>query len=82
MDPSSPEDQAVDRLVRQRLMDRTDGLSAAGVAAFVDGWSSALELVERTDLLLPGASVELHNAVRVVIERLRAAQRRTLEDEE
>lgn len=45
----------VAQLVSQYLTGRVDGLPAAGVASFVLGWTSALELVRRTDLTLPDA---------------------------
>jgi hypothetical protein len=45
----------VAQLVSQYLEGRLDGLSAPGVASFVLGWTSALELVRRTDVTLPDA---------------------------
>ena len=70
----------VDRLVRQRLIERTDGLENRSLAAFVDGWSSLLELVERPDLLLPDVSDESREAVLHLTRRIREAQERVLQE--
>jgi Arc/MetJ family transcription regulator len=68
-------------LVRQLLLGRLEGLGASEVAAFVLGWSSALDLVERSELSLPEARAEVHEAVRELVERLRVAQEAVLEDD-
>lgn len=67
-------------LVEQLLIGRVDGLEAAQVAAFVSGWTSALELVRRTDLTLPGAPVELTEAIAKLVSAIEAAQRAALAD--
>jgi hypothetical protein len=73
-------DDHLDLLVRELLLERTDGLSGPQLAAFVDGWSSLLDLVRRTDLVLPGAPPELESAIDDLVGRIRAAQARVLED--
>ncbi|TPV94791.1 MAG: hypothetical protein B7733_13340 [Myxococcales bacterium FL481] len=70
----------LDLLVRELLLARTEELSSPQLAAFVAGWSSALDLVARTDLTLPGASNELHQAIHRVVNEIRAAQRNALAD--
>ena len=65
-------------LVRQLLLDRTEGLSAAQVAAFVSGWTSALELVRRSDLLMPTADPAVTKAMAALLDAIEAAQVRTL----
>ncbi len=67
-------------MVHELLIGRLDHLDAPGVAAFVSGWSSALELVRRTDLTLPGASKELEEAIAELVSAIEAAQRAVLAD--
>ena len=67
-------------LVRELLLERTESLEGPQLAAFVDGWSSLLDLVRRTDLLLPGAAPELVDAVAEIVEGIRAAQTKVLDD--
>jgi hypothetical protein len=68
-------------LVRELLLARTDGLEARQMAAFVDGWTSVLELIRRTDLTVPDAQPALHSAIGQIVERIRAAQAIALDDE-
>jgi hypothetical protein len=71
-------DDSLDLLVRELLLARTEGLDGPRLAAFVDGWSSLLDLVRRTDLLLPQASQEVAQAVSELVLRIRDAQDRVL----
>lgn len=73
-------DDPLDDIIRELLIERTEGLEAPGVAAFIDGWGSLLRLLERSALLLPGAPEELLEAFSTAIGRIRAAQERVLED--
>jgi len=50
----TPTTDALELLVRELLMARTEGLPAPALAAFVSGWTSVLELLRRTDLTMPG----------------------------
>lgn len=70
------------RLVQQVVLGRVADLDAASTAAFVRGWASALDLVRRTDLTLPGASAQTASVVVGVVDLLEAARRRALEDED
>jgi hypothetical protein len=70
---------ALDQLVAQFLLGRVDGLGAPQVAAFVSGWSSALELVRRTDLTIPLASQEVKGAVEVLVEAIERARESALD---
>jgi hypothetical protein len=71
---------ALDLLVAQFLLGRVDGLGAPQVAAFVSGWSSALELVRRTDLTIPSASQEVKRAVARLVEAIERARETALAD--
>ena len=71
---------ALDQLVAQFLLGRVDGLGAPQVAAFVSGWSSALELVRRTDLTIPLASQEVKRAVDRLVEEIERARETALAD--
>lgn len=68
-------------LVRAQLLDRTEGLSGSAVAAFVDGWVSALEVVERTEIMVPGAPKEFVEDVKLLVAMIRQAQESALSDE-
>ena len=70
----------LDQLVEQFLTGRVDGLGAPQVAAFVSGWSSALELVRRTDLTIPEQTEEVKRAVARLVEAIERAQRTALAD--
>ena len=79
--PEPPFD-LLDDIVRELLLERTAGLDAPRLAAFIDGWGSLLRLLDRPDLVLPGAPPELHEALAVMVQRIRDAQTRVLEDED
>lgn len=72
---------ALRRLVAQSLMAHGEDLPAPQVAAYLSGWSSALDLVRRTDLTLPSASEDLHRAVAAVVTALDAAARSVLDED-
>lgn len=72
----------LDDIVRELLLERTSGLDAARLAAFIDGWGSLLRLLDRHELLLPGAPPELLEALAAMLQRIRAAQTRVLDDDE
>ncbi|HGG56653.1 MAG TPA: hypothetical protein ENK31_02525, partial [Nannocystis exedens] len=65
-------------LVQQLLLGRTEDLSAPQLAAFVDGWSSLLELIERTDVCLPDGSAEVQEGLSALVSRIRRAQEEIL----
>jgi len=69
----------LDEIVRELLLERTDGLEAPSLAAFIDGWGSLLRLLDRTSLLIPGAPEELVEAFEQAVARIRAAQTRVLD---
>lgn len=69
-------------LVEQYLLGRTDGLSAPQVAAFISGWSSALEVVRRVDLTHPGSPEETKRVVEAIVDAIEEARRRVLEQDE
>ncbi|MBV1857745.1 MAG: hypothetical protein KUG77_04975 [Nannocystaceae bacterium] len=74
-------DDDLNRLVSQSLMAHGEELPAPQVAAYLSGWSSALELVRRTDLTMPTASPELHRAMASVVAALDAAARSVLDED-
>ena len=80
-EPLLPEAR-LDHLIRELLLVHTDGLDGPRLAAFIDGWTTMLELVGRTDVLMPGAPRELTDGVRLVVERIRDAQDRVLDDDD
>ncbi len=65
-------------LVQQLLLGRTEGMSPARLAAFIDGWTSLLELLKRPEVYMPAASEAERRAVRALVERVELAQRRAL----
>ncbi len=67
-------------LVQQLLFGRTEGLSAPQLAAFVDGWSSLLDLLERPEVCLPEASDEVREGLSALAQRIREAQEEILDD--
>ncbi|MCA9656833.1 MAG: hypothetical protein KC486_00680 [Myxococcales bacterium] len=67
-------------LVQQLLLGRTEDLSAPQLAAFVDGWSSLLDLLERTEVCLPDGSPELREGLFALVQRIRRAQEEILDD--
>ena len=67
-------------LVKELLLARTDGLEPARLAAFVDGWSSLLELIGRTDLTVPGAPEEVRASIADLVAAIRHAQSRVLDE--
>lgn len=67
-------------LVKELLLARTEGLEPARLAAFVDGWSSLLELIGRTDLTVPGAPEEVQNSIAELVAAIRHAQSRVLDE--
>lgn len=67
-------------LVQQLLLGRTEDLSAPQLAAFVDGWSSLLDLIERTDVCLPEGPVEVQEGLSALVSRIRNAQEEILND--
>jgi hypothetical protein len=73
-------DEALETLVGELLLERTERLDALQLAAYVDGWTGLLDLLRRTSLILPRAEPELHDAVAEVVERIRAASSRALDD--
>lgn len=72
----------LDDIVRELLLERTDGLDAPRVAAFIDGWGSLMRLLGHTHLLLPGAPEPLRLAFEAAIRRIREAQERVLDDDD
>lgn len=67
-------------LIRELLLERTEKLDAVALSAFLDGWSGMLDLMRRTDLLLPHADEEVRNAVAELVEQIREAQYAALDD--
>ena len=67
------------RLVAQSLLADGEDLPAPQIAAYLSGWSSAHELMRRTDLTMPAASDDLHRAVASVVAALDAAAKAVLD---
>jgi len=77
---SGAKDHALELLVHELLLVRTEPLEAAQIAAFMDGWSSLLDLIRRTDLLFPNASEDQVEWIAMIVERIRSAQAAVLDD--
>ncbi len=72
--------ESLELLVQELLLQRTEGLEGLQLAAFIDGWSSLLDLVRRTDLIVPEARPDVADALALLVERVRAAQAAVLDD--
>ena len=75
-------ESALELLVRELLLERTRKLDRATLVAFIDGWTSALDLLGRVDLLLPGAPQELREALVELVSRIREVQQDALADDD
>jgi hypothetical protein len=69
-------ESALELLIRELLLERTRKLDRATLVAFVDGWTSVL------DLILPGAPAELRAALVELVSRIREAQQQALADDD
>ena len=69
-------------LVQQLLLGRTEDLSAPQLAAFIAGWSSLLDLLERTEVCFPDGPEELRMGLFALTQRIRRAQGEILDDDE
>lgn len=76
---SSP---ALRRLVRQHLLERSEGLPPASLAAFIAGWGSALELLRRSHAELPWVSPQDHRSIGELLDAVEQAARAELDDDE
>ncbi|MFO7567800.1 MAG: hypothetical protein R6X02_34490 [Enhygromyxa sp.] len=79
---AEPSLDLLDDIVRELLLERSSGLDAPRLAAFIDGWGSLLRLLDRPELLLPGAPPELLEALADMVQRIRDAQERVLDDDD
>lgn len=73
-------DEALERLIMERLIERTDRLSNEALLAFIDGWRSLLEVLSRSDLWLPDVSSEDREVVDRLVARIQRAQTRVLDE--
>lgn len=73
---------ALELLIRELLLERTHKLDGATLAAFIDGWSSVLDLLARVDLLLPAAPRELRESLIELVGRIRRLQHQALADDD
>ncbi len=71
----------LERLIVERLIERTDRLSDEALVAFIDGWRSLLDVLSRADLWLPVESSTERSMVEGLVERIRSAQERVLNEE-
>lgn len=69
-------------LIKQLLLIRTQDFGPTQTAAFVDGWTSMLELLERVDVWRPTADQSLKHHVGELVEVVRRAQADVLEQED
>lgn len=62
-------------LVSQYFSGKLEGLEAPHVAAFLSGWSGALDLLRRFELTLPNADPETRGELLSAVEAVESAQR-------
>lgn len=72
-------DRGLERLVRQRLMERTEHMSDAELLAFTDGWTSLLELLGRADLWSPASVTAAQMWAESFVLRIKRAQAEVLD---
>jgi hypothetical protein len=72
---------ALRRLVREHLLERSEGLPPASLAAFIAGWGSALQLLRRSHAALPWVSPQEQRAIGELLDAVEAATEAELEDE-
>jgi hypothetical protein len=75
---SSP---ALRRLVREHLLERSEGLPPASLAAFVAGWGSALQLLRRGHAELPWVSPQEQRWIGELLDAIEEASQAELDDE-
>jgi hypothetical protein len=82
-DETGPANEAaLSLLIRELLLDRTAKLDGPTLAAFIDGWTSVLDLLARVDMLLPAAPLELREALTELVRRIRQLQQDALSDDD
>jgi hypothetical protein len=79
---AEPSFDLLDDIIRELLLERTVGLDPPRLAAFIDGWGSLLRLLDRPELVLPGAPPELVEALAATVQRIRDAQARVLDPDD
>jgi hypothetical protein len=79
---AEPSLDLLDDVVRELLLERTAGLDAPRLAAFIDGWGSLLRLLDCPEVVIPGAPPELVEALSATVQRIRDAQARVLESDD
>lgn len=82
-DEAGPANEAaLSLLIRELLLERTTKLDGPTLAAFIDGWTSVLDLLARVDLLLPAAPPELRESLIELVRRIRQLQQDALADDD
>lgn len=72
--PNAPTPDALIGLVRELLLERSEHYDKGQLVAYLDGWSAVLELLQKTELVMPGAPAEQRDLVGACVERVRRAQ--------
>lgn len=78
---SNPSSPALRRLVREHLLERSEGLPPPSLAAFIAGWGSALQLLRRSHAELPWVSSREHQWIGDLLDAVEQASQAELEDE-
>jgi hypothetical protein len=76
------ENDLIHELVHALLLERTKRFAKREAVAFIDGWCSALDLMRRTELFLPGAPPELREAIAQIVEQVRSAHHEVVAERE
>ena len=75
---SSP---ALRRLVREHLLERSEGLPPASLAAFIAGWGSVLQLLRRSHAELPWVSPQEQRWIGELLDAVEQASAEELDEE-
>lgn len=80
LSPSAPASEALIVLLKELLLERSEHYGQSELVAYLDGWSAALELLEKGQLVMPGAPIEAQEFLSATVEKLRSAQYEALQD--
>lgn len=78
--PDAPASEALAALLKELLLERSDHYSRSELVAYLDGWSAALELLEKSQLVMPGAPTQAQEFLSATVEKVRRAQYEALRD--
>lgn len=80
--PDDPASAALVALLKELLLERSEHYSRSELVAYLDGWSAALELLEKSQLVMPGAPASACEFLSASVEKVRSAQYQALQEPE